>query len=188
MPTEQELIAGLQRREEASFRWLVETYRNKVYNSVLHILQNEDDAEDAAQETFIQVHQSIQSFQGKSSLSTWIYRIAINKALEKYRQRKSRQRLQRWLPWWMPDEKKSEAAVYLNPGIRSENKEGAQLLFKAIESLPEKQKIAFQLIRVQGMNYEETCEIMQLGVKAVESLVSRAKENLQKKLESYYHQ
>ena len=86
----------------------------------------------------------------------------------------------------MPEEKKSADETFHHPGIVAENKEKAAVLFKAIESLPEKQKLAFTLIKVQGMNYEETCEVMQQNIKAVESLISRAKVNLQKQLENYY--
>ena len=86
----------------------------------------------------------------------------------------------------MPEEKKSSDESFHHPGIVAENKEKAAVLFKAIESLPEKQKLAFTLIKVQGMNYEEACQIMQQNIKAVESLISRAKLNLQKLLEDYY--
>jgi len=75
----------------------------------------------------------------------------------------------------------------MNPGISTENKEKASILFKAIDTLPERQKIAFTLLKVQGMKYEEVCDIMQLGVKAVESLISRARENLKKELDHYYN-
>ena len=82
--------------------------------------------------------------------------------------------------------KKSNNTLFEHPGIAAENKEKAAILFKAIESLPDKQKLAFTLIKVQGMNYEEACAIMQQNIKAVESLISRAKVNLQKQLENYY--
>ena len=183
---EKELIAQLRQGNEPAFRWLVESYRNRVFHTVLNILQDTKEAEDAAQETFIQVFESIRSFKEESSLSTWIYRIAVRKALDKIRRRKTRQRLHQILPWWMPDERKSTDALFQHPGIMAENKEKAAILFKAIESLPEKQKLAFTLIKVQGMNYEEACEIMQQNIKAVESLISRAKINLQKQLEQYY--
>jgi len=88
----------------------------------------------------------------------------------------------------MPDEKRSVDVVEMNPGIAAENKEKATALFKAIDQLPENQKLAFTLIRVQGMKYDEVTEIMGLGVKAIESLLSRAKENLKKNLEKYYNQ
>lgn len=184
---EVELIQRLKQGDETAFRWLVDQYRKRVYYSVLNILQDPDEAEDAAQETFIQVYESVQQFKGDSMLSTWIYRIAVRKALEKIRKQKARQRLHKILPWWMPDEKKSGEATYMNPGIKAEHKEKATALFKAIASLPENQKLAFTLVRVQGMNYEEVCAIMQMNVKAVESLVSRAKENLKKKLDKHYN-
>ena len=184
--TEQELIQQLRQKEEQAFRWLVENYRNRVFHTVLNILQDDHDAEDAAQETFIQVFESIIKFKQESSLSTWIYRIAVRKALDKIRRRKTRQRLHQLLPWWMPDEKKSSDDLFYNPGIKAENKEKAAILFKAIESLPEKQKLAFTLIKIQGMNYEKACLVMQQNIKAVESLIIRAKLNLQKQLEEYY--
>jgi RNA polymerase sigma-70 factor (ECF subfamily) len=178
-----ELIRQLKEGREPAFRWLVDAYRDRVYGIVLQILQDPDEAEDAAQETFIQVHASVGDFKGSSRLSTWIYRIAVNKALVKIRRRKTRSRLQAVMPWWMPAENRSGGALWLNPGIRAENREMASALFKAISGLPEKQRLAFTLITVQGMSYEEACGILQLGVKAVESLVSRAKAGLRKKLE-----
>ena len=183
---EKQLIQQLKQGNEPAFRWLVENYRNRVFHTVLNILQDTNEAEDAAQETFIQVFESVSTFKEESSLSTWIYRIAVRKALDKIRRRKTRQKLQKLLPWWIPEEKKSGDAAFQHPDIVAENKEKAAILFKAIESLPEKQKLAFTLIKVQGMNYEEACEVMQQNIKAVESLISRAKANLQQLLEDYY--
>jgi RNA polymerase sigma-70 factor (ECF subfamily) len=117
-----------------------------------------------------------------------VHKIAIRKALEKLRKRKTRQRIQAIVPWWMPEEKRSVDMALLNPGIAAENKEKASALFKAIDQLPENQKLAFTLIRVQGMKHDEVTEIMGLGVKAIESLLSRAKENLKQHLEKYYNQ
>lgn len=88
----------------------------------------------------------------------------------------------------MPDEKRSKEEKFHHPGLAAENKEKAAILFNAIQSLPEKQRLAFTLIKVQGMNYEEACAIMQQKVKAVESLITRAKINLQLKLEDFYKQ
>lgn len=173
--------------EEPAFKLLVENYQDTVYYSVLNILQNANEAEDTTQETFIQVYESINGFKGESSLATWIYRIAVRKALEKIRKQKNRQRLHSIVPWWMPSEEKSIDAAYLNPGIKKENKEKATILYKAISQLPNKQRIAFTLVRVQGMKHEEVSEIMQLSIKAIESLLSRAKENLQNKLQHHYN-
>ena len=172
--------------DEPAFRWLVNSLSHRIHHTVLNIVQDRDDAEEVLQETFIQVHASIGSFRGESKLSTWVEKIAFRKALEKLRKRKIRQRLHAIIPWWMAEEKRSVDVVYMNPGIAAENKEKAEALFRAIAQLPEKQQLAFTLIRIQGMKYEEATEIMGLGVKAIESLLSRAKENLKKKLEEHY--
>ena len=185
---EQELIGRLRQGDEPAFRWLVDNFSSRIHYTVLNILQDPDDAEDALQETFIQVYESIAGFKGESSLLTWVHKIAIRKALEKLRKRKTRQRIQSVIPWWMPEEKRSVDMALLNPGIAAENKEKASALFKAIDQLPENQKLAFTLIRVQGMKHDEVTEIMGLGVKAIESLLSRAKENLKQHLEKYYNQ
>ena len=179
---ETELVIRLRQKDEAAFKWLVDSYRNKVFATVLNILQDSEDAEDSAQEVFIQVYESIHSFKQQSALSTWIYRIAVRKALDKLRKRKTRTQLAKLLPWWMPDERKSRDNTFYHPGIQAENKQRAAALFKAIDSLPERQRIAFTLIKVQNMNYEEAGAIMEQGVKALESLISRAKQNLQKQL------
>ena len=160
------MIIQLVQKDEAAFKWLVEAYRNKVYNTVLNILQDEAEADDSAQEVFIQVYESISSFKQESSLSTWIYRIAVRKALDKLRKRKTRKQLNKFLPWWMPEEKKSGRNFY-HPGVTLENKQKAAVLFKAIDSLPEKQKLAITLIKVQGMNYEEASTIMDQSIKAI---------------------
>jgi RNA polymerase sigma-70 factor (ECF subfamily) len=184
---EKELIVRLRLGEELAFKELVANYQDRVYYSVLNILQNTSEAEDAAQETFIQVFESINSFKEESTLATWIYRIAVRKALERIRKQKNRQRLHSIVPWWMPNEAKSIDAAYLNPGINSEHKEKAIIILKAISELPNNQRVAFTLIRVQGMKHEEASEMMQLSIKAIESLLSRAKENLKNKLKHYYN-
>lgn len=183
---EKELIIGLRHKDENSFRWLVENYRNRVFGTIVNIIQNTNDAEDAAQEVFIQVYESIQHFKEESSLSTWIYKIAVRKAIDKTRRKKVRQKINHWLPGLLTEEKKENTAEFYHPGIALEKKEKAAVLFKAIGSLPEKQRLAFTLIKVQGMSYDEAGKILQQSIKAMESLVNRAKINLQKKLEQYY--
>ena len=78
--------------------------------------------------------------------------------------------------------------ILLHPGVSLDNKEKAKELFKAIELLPEKQKIAFTLNRIEGLSYQEISDIMKLTVASVESLLHRARKNLRKNLETYYLQ
>ena len=172
------LISG----KEWAFRALVKEHQSRVFHHAMQILRNREEAEDVCQETFIQVYESIKSFKGQSSLSTWIIRIAINKALEKLRKEKRRTQLSALLPWWMPNESNSYESTELHPDIQLENKEKALTLYRAIDRLNPNQRVAFTLIKLDEMSYAEASELMNLSIKAIESLVSRAKENIKKEL------
>ncbi len=176
---ESELIAALKQKDENAFKWLVENYRNRLYATALNILQDADEAEDALQETFIKVYESVHTFLQGSALHTWLHTILVRKCLDKMRRQKTRKGLLAWLPGWMAQEKKPD---FNHPGIGVENKEKAAVLFNAVKQLPENQRLAFTLIKIEGMRYDEVCAMMGQGTKAVESLVSRAKQNLQNKL------
>ena len=178
--TEETLLEQLKERNEAAFRWLVETYQDKVYNTVLSIFQHESEAEDVAQEVFIKIFESIHSFRAESSLATWIYRISVHKALDRLRKKKTREKLAVVFLWIKEPEE-----IFYHPGVMLDRKEKAALLFIAIRQLPEKQQVAFTLVKVQGMSYEEVSAIMSQSVKSIESLISRAKINLQKYLEKH---
>lgn len=181
---ELELIQGLRKGDESAFRYMVDTYRDRVYNTALGIVQNAEDAEDVAQEVFIQVFRSIGSFKGESKLSTWLYRIATTRALDLLRSRKSKKRfglLQRL--FGEGDEPIIEIPDFNHPGVALDRKENAARLFRAISQLPENQKIAFTLHKLEDLSYQEVSEIMQTSLPAVESLMHRAKQNLKKWLE-----
>lgn len=184
--TEDDLVLQLRLHNEAAFKWLVEAYKDKIFNSVFNILQDSYEAEDATQETFIQVFASIHLFKQHCALSTWIHTIAIRKALEKLRKQKVKQKINNLLALNFLNKNSFSNAVFDHPGIALENKEKAAILFKAMASLPEKQKIAFSLIKVEGLSYTDASNIMLQSIKAIESLVSRAKVNLQKKLVKYH--
>jgi RNA polymerase sigma factor (sigma-70 family) len=182
--TETELIQGLRNGDEAAFRFLVNTYQDRVFNTAIGIVQNAEDAEDVAQEVFIQVFRSIHSFKGESKLSTWLYRIATTRALDLLRNRKSKKRfgfLQRL--FGEGNEPLFEIPDFNHPGITLDRKENAAKLFKAINQLPENQKIAFTLHKMEDLSYQEISDVMKTSVAAVESLMHRAKQNLRKILE-----
>jgi RNA polymerase sigma factor (sigma-70 family) len=84
---EQEFIVSLQNGDQRAFKQLVETWQNMVYNTVLSIVQDMQEAEDLTQEVFIQVYQSVKNFRGDAKLSTWIYRVAVTKALDAERKK-----------------------------------------------------------------------------------------------------
>ena len=89
---EQFLIEKLRQGDEAAFREIVETWKNRVYNTALGILQNAEDAEDVTQEVFVQVYESVEQFKGDSKFSTWLYRIAVTKSLDHIRKKKRKKR------------------------------------------------------------------------------------------------
>jgi RNA polymerase sigma-70 factor (ECF subfamily) len=180
---EHELIKGLQAGDEASFRWLVDHYQAPVYNTILGIVQSPEDAEDLAQEVFVQVHRSVRQFKGESKLSTWIYRIATTKALDLLRSRKTKKRFAFLYRLGAPGEPSNiDIPEFHHPGVAAEQKELAAFLFRAIAKLPDNQKTVFILTRLEQLSHADVSEIMGLTVPAVESLLNRARTNLRKTL------
>jgi RNA polymerase sigma-70 factor (ECF subfamily) len=180
---ENELIQGLKSGDEASFKYLVENYKDRIFNTAIGIVQNAEDAEDVAQEVFIQVYRSIHSFKGESKLSTWMYRIATTRSLDLLRSRKSKKRfgfMQRL--FGEGNEPLYEIPDFNHPGVAMDRKETAAKLFKAKANC-RKSKIAFTLHKLEDISYQEVSEVMGTSVAAVESLLHRAKQNLKKILE-----
>jgi RNA polymerase sigma factor (sigma-70 family) len=182
-----ELVVQLQQGDEAAFKKLVDDYQVMVYNTALGIVQNAADADDITQEVFIQVFRSISSFKGDSQFSTWLYRITLGKALdhEKKAKRKKRFGFVQSL-FSNHDEVDKQQAEFDHPGVKVEKKERANELFNALKQIPDKQRIAFTLHKLEGQSYQEVAEIMNTTLYAVESLMGRAKANLRKELKKYY--
>ena len=145
-------------------------------------------AEDITQEVFVTVFRSILSFNEKSSVSTWIYRITVNKCLDhlRFKNRRKRQGVFSMLFHNDTGEVLHDPPNFVHPGVQLERKENAKHLFAAIDTLPDNQKTAFVLTHVEELSQEEVAEIMDLSVKAVESLLQRAKSYLRKKLGNMY--
>jgi RNA polymerase sigma factor (sigma-70 family) len=181
------LIEQLKQGDEAAFKTIVDTWQDMVYNTAIGIVQNAEDAEDITQEVFVQVYQSVSSFKGDSKFSTWLYRIAVTKSLDQVRRKKRKKRFA-FVRSLFGEE--NEVAVhppdFHHPGVRLENKENAATLFQAINQLPENQRVAFTLHKLEGLSYQEVSEVMETTVSSVESLMHRAKTNLQKKLSDHY--
>ena len=186
---ELELIQQLRAGNELAFKSLVENYQDLVYNTALGVVQNSEDAEDVAQEVFIQVYRSIDQFKGDARLSTWIYRITTTKALDHIRSRRRKKRFAFITSLFGPnDELIHEPVDFQHPGVTLDRKEQAALLFRMIDQLPENQKVAFTLHKTEELSYQEIADVMKLSVSAVESLLFRARQNLRKLLEKYYQQ
>ncbi len=186
---ENDLIEALKKGKRHAYEELLDRFQNKVFNKCLSFVPNKEDAEDIAQEVFVEIFRSIQNFKGQAKLSTWIYRIATNKCLEFIRKKNTKKRfafLQLISGAQQPIDKVGYFTEFNHPGIQLEQKEQSEQLFKAINQLPENQKVVFTLHKVDGLSYKEVCEITQKSISSVESLMFRAKKNLQAQLATYY--
>ena len=151
-----------------------------VYNICLHYVQNIEDAEELTQDTFVAVYANLDGFKNESTLKTWIYRIAINKCLDFL---KSKQRKQKWMQLFSIFGYEQSFINLSHPGVELENKESIQSLLNLINELPDNQKTVIILSKIEQHSQIQIAEIMEISVKAVESLMYRAKNNLQKKME-----
>lgn len=179
-----ENIEELKKGSERAFRLLVEKYQKLVVNTCLGIVHNKTDAEDIAQEVFIEVYRSVQNFRSDSKLSTWLYRIAVNRSLNHIRDNKKHQ----WFKSLNEEVDKTNEVRSLStskadtPEYELEKSERAKMLHMVIDALPKNQRIAFTLSKYEDLSYKEISEVMDVSVSSVESLLFRAKKNLQKKL------
>lgn len=184
---ERDLINLLKQKDRNAFKTIVETWQDMVFNTAVGILQNEEDAEDVAQEVFMQVFESIDSFKEESKLSTWIYRITVSKALDHIRKKKTKKRFAFFKSLFKEDNQVMiEPPDFLHPGVKLENKENAQALFQAMDRLPPNQKTAFVLNKMEDLSYQEVGEIMEISSSAVDSLLQRARQNLKKELKMQF--
>jgi RNA polymerase sigma-70 factor (ECF subfamily) len=151
------------------------------------IIQNEDDADDITQDVFIQVFRSVSSFKGESKFSTWLYRIVISKSLDHVKKTKRKKRFAFVQSFFgNNDNEEIHPEEFNHPGIVTEKREASVVLFKALQKVPDNQRIAFTLHKLEAQKYSDIAEILGLSLQAVESLMARAKANLRKILQQYY--
>jgi len=186
--TETEFVAKLKKGDFDAFDELVKQFGNQVFNTTISLLQNREDAEDITQEVFAEVFESVKLFNENAKLATWIYRIAVTKSLDHLRKKKAKKRFGFVQSIFGKEGaiNKTDHSVFYHPSAQLENKERAAELFKAIDQLPENQRTAFTLHKLEDLSYAEVADIMKLSVSAVESLMVRAKQNLQETLTDYY--
>ena len=157
-------------------------HKHAVFNLALSYVQNTQDAEEITQDVFISVHKNITKFKYQSSLKTWVYRITINTSLDFLKAQKRNKRKALFQAKNI-DSTTIQIANFDHPGVQLEDKEDLERLFIHINSLPENQKTALILLKIEQEKTAEVAKIMKLTPKAVESLFSRAKTNLKKFIE-----
>ncbi|WP_350284792.1 RNA polymerase sigma factor [uncultured Croceitalea sp.] len=186
---EQNFINALQEGNNEAYGRLLDEYQQKVFSTCISFVPNKEDAEDIAQDVFVEVFNSISKFKGNSKLSTWIYRISVNKSLEFIRKRNTKKRfgfMQSLLGNDIPIDRSSYFTEFNHPGIQLENKEKNEILFAAINELPEAQRIVYTLNKIDDLSHREISEITKKSISSIESLLFRAKKNLQRLLHDYY--
>jgi len=185
---DKELVSQIKAGYFDAFQSLVEKYQNRIIYTCFGFLKNREDAEDIAQEVFVEVYRSLSAFREDSKLSTWIYRIAITKSLDFFRKqnRKKRFPLEKKQVDFQENGLMAATPASNGPESRFSRKEQARVLRKAVDSLPENQRIVITLNNYEGFPSQEIAEILSVTLSAVEALIHRAKKNLRKKLRKYY--
>lgn len=179
---EEALLNSIKEGDSAAFFALVAIYKLKVLNTAYRFLLNKQDAEDIAQEVFIEVFHSVKQFRGDAGLSTWIYRITVSKCLDEIKKRKRKKRISSIGRMLNID----EVAGWLTGGYKPDSNilEKQQLaeMQEALDKLPENQRVAFTLSKIEGYSNKEIAAIMDTRVAMVETLISRAKKKISDRL------
>ena len=184
---ESDLIQRLREGDQESFKILFEEFKLKVFNTCFSYLQHAEEAEEVTQDVFVEIYRSINHYKAEATLSTWIYRISVNKSLDFLRHRKRKKRSGLLISLFQKESTKLQIDTphFHHPGVILENKEKASILFKVINKLSDHQKTAFILSQIEDFPQKEIAAVMKLSEKAVESLLQRAKTNLRKDLEIF---
>lgn len=187
-PTEEFSLQALKARDRAEFARLVEAYSGPIYRLALKMLNNPQDAEDILQETFIKAFQHLDGFDGRSSVSTWLYRIAANEALMFLRRNK-----QFMVSIDEPNETAEEEQEPLQivdwcclPENELMSAESRKYMDQAIQALPHSLRVVFLLRDIEGLSTLEAAEALDLSETALKTRLSRARLRLRELLSSYY--
>lgn len=179
----QDIIEQLKQGSQEAFQELVAQCSASVINTCYAMLHSTEDAEDMAQEVFIEVYRSIRRFRHEADLNTWIYRIAINKSLDLVRKRKRKKRLGDLQALFRA---KTGSARESSPDRELEERERKQILLEQIGQLAENQRIALVLSQYEKLSNKQVGEVLGISEGAVEALLHRARANLRRKLAKYF--
>jgi len=170
---------------------LILKYQNRIYNAILRICANPDDAAELTQDTFVKVIENIDKFRGRSSFYTWAFRIGVNLTLN-YCQRKARigfrsldaednednGQAKQVLKEFLADDSSP------NPAVVAANKELGEIVVDALMKLREEQRVVVVLRDIEGMNYAQIAEVLDIELGTVRSRLSRARSNLREIIEA----
>jgi len=174
--SDEQLIKEITSGNHAAFKNLMEKYQLQVFRTVMGFVHTKEDAEEVTQDIFLRVYQSLSSFQHDAEFSTWLYRITVNTSLNALRSNRKNRLLQSLEAIFSLHSEEKTALEELEYAERDRR------IRRAIDSLPEKQRMAFILSRYEELPQKKIAAVMNRSEGAVEQLLQRARENLQKKL------
>jgi RNA polymerase sigma-70 factor (ECF subfamily) len=178
-------IENFKKGDISAFGTLVQKYQDRIYTLCRYILENQDDANDAAQDTFVKAYQGLKSFKPTSSFYTWLYRIAVNTCLDHKRKyslhslffsKDFEEHIDNY-----PSHAPSPEAAYVA-------KQSMQALQAALNSLSTKLRVVIVLNELEGLSYEEIAEVLDVSIGTVKSRISRAREELKKSMGEFTEQ
>ena len=178
------LMMRVREGDAAAFEKLVELHQSAVIGTVARMLNNVDDAHDIAQQVFVRVWRSAQRYEPSAKFTTWLFTITRNLVFNEMR-RRSRKREVSMEEQAEEFHRDHAAPSRANPDTVAQQEELERAIDRAIESLPDKQRLAVSLRRYEDMPYEEICEILGMSLSAVKSLLFRARNDLKEKLAAY---
>jgi RNA polymerase sigma-70 factor, ECF subfamily len=192
--SESRLVARLKARDLDAFDELVTLFERPVHSICYRLLGDAEEARDAAQETFIKVYNSLGSFRGESGLKTWIYRIAVNQAINQQRWWRRRHREQTVsLDLSRTDSRSDSEGVLdrsLPSGSRSPEQEAisherTDRIVAALGQIRTEYRVALVLREIEELSYEEIAETLSISVGTVKSRIARGREELRHRMKDF---
>lgn len=185
------LIERAQQQDESAFDQIVELYADKLYNYIVRMLGNSQDAEDVLQEVFLRAYQGLPQFDGRASLSTWLFRIATNLCIDHYRKQERRVKTVS-LYRERADDSEDENEEWEFPDMQTPDpmqavldKELQEVVERAVQELSPKLKTILLMYDVEGLSYEEIAQALGIPMGTVKSRLHLARTEIQKKVSAY---
>lgn len=187
---EKELVNKLKNGDKSAFEELIDKYEQKIYHLCLKIIKNSSDTEEVLQEVFLTIFNKIKEFKENSSLSTWIYRIAVNLALMKIRSSRKDKAVLHFEDYYPQFDEEGYHVVPIidwsnKPDTLLLNEELKNRIEKALVKLSEEYRVVFIMKDIEGLSNEEISEILNISVPAVKSRVHRSRLFLREELSKY---
>lgn len=189
LSVEARLVERAKAQDEAAFEQIMNLYADRLYNYILRMVGNEADAEDLVQETFLRAYQGLPAFDGRASLSTWLYRIATNLCIDHQRRRARRVPT---VSYSIREDEDGEPTEWEFPDLRTPdpleaalNRELEEVVERAVSRLSPRLKTVLLLYDVEELSYEEIARVLNIPIGTVKSRLNHARARIQREVAAY---